>query len=70
MNEKVESIVLEQLRLIREDMKNGFERVESRFEDLEVKVDGHTAMLVAFGKYIHDIDERVEHIEQKLGIET
>ena len=69
MADNVDNLVLEQLRQMREEMKSGFAKVQESLGDLETKVDGHTGVLVALGKYIHDIDSRVEHIERKLGIE-
>ena len=69
MADNVDNLVLEQLRQMREEMKLGFAKVQQSLDDLETKVDGHTGVLVALGKYIHDIDSRVEHIERKLGIE-
>ncbi|MES2433879.1 MAG: hypothetical protein V4586_08660 [Pseudomonadota bacterium] len=63
MAPNVENLVLEQLRLIREDLG----QVKVKIDDLTMKTDGHTALLIGLGKYIHDIDERVEHIEEKLG---
>ena len=65
MSENVDNIILEQLRLIREDLRG----VNGKIDDLTLKVDGHTALLIGLGKYVHDIDERVEHIETKLGVE-
>jgi tetrahydromethanopterin S-methyltransferase subunit G len=72
MAENVDNIVLEQLRLIRED----FKRMDKRFDDLEAKVDelgvraqSTEGVLFGLGGYIRSIDERVEHIEKKLGIE-
>jgi tetrahydromethanopterin S-methyltransferase subunit G len=72
MAENVDSLVLEQLRLIRED----FRRMDKRFDDLEAKVDelgiraqSTEGVLFGLGGYIRSIDQRVEHIEQKLGIE-
>jgi len=72
MASNVENTVLEQLRLIRED----FKRMDKRFDDLEAKVDelgvraqSTEGVLFGLGGYIRSIDERVEHIEKKLGIE-
>ena len=72
MVENVDNLVLEQLRLIRED----FKRMDKRFDDLEAKVDelgvraqSTEGVLFGLGGYIRSIDQRVEHIEQKLGIE-
>ncbi|MBL9057711.1 MAG: hypothetical protein JNJ84_15700 [Rhodobacteraceae bacterium] len=69
---EIENLVLEQLRLIRED----FRRMDKRFDDLEAKVDelgvraqSTEGVLFGLGGYIRSIDERVEHIEKKLGIE-
>jgi hypothetical protein len=71
MTDNVNSLVLEQLRLIRED----FRRMDARFDDLSDKVDdlgvkvrSVEGVLFGLGGYIRSIDERVEHIEQKLGI--
>ena len=72
MAPNVENMVLEQLKLIRED----FKRMDKRFDDLEAKVDelgiraqSTEGVLFGLGGYIRSIDERVEHIEKKLGIE-
>jgi tetrahydromethanopterin S-methyltransferase subunit G len=71
MAENVDGIVLEQLGLIRED----FKRMDKRFDDLEAKVDelgvraqSTEGVLFGLGGYIRSINQRVEHIEQKLGI--
>ena len=76
MSENVDNLVLEQLRLIREDLgalrqEMGQLRVEFRDEigDVRMELMGQRAILVGFGKYIGAIDQRVEHIEIKLGIE-
>jgi hypothetical protein len=69
MNENVENLVLEQLRLIRTDIKRLEERLSSRIDSLEAKVDGNTGVIIALGRYLHAIDGRVEHIEAKLGVE-
>jgi tetrahydromethanopterin S-methyltransferase subunit G len=68
----IDNLVLEQLKLIRED----FRRMDKRFDDLESKVDelgvraqSTEGVLFGLGGYIRSIDERVEHIEKKLGIE-
>ena len=72
MSDKIDNLVLEPLRLIRED----FKRMDKRFDDLEAKVDelgvraqSTEGVLFGLGGYIRSIDERVEHIEKKLGIE-
>jgi tetrahydromethanopterin S-methyltransferase subunit G len=72
MAENADNLVLEQLRLIRED----FMRMDKRFDDLEAKVDelgvraqSTEGVLFGLGGYIRSIDERVGHIEKKLGIE-
>jgi hypothetical protein len=65
MAEEPDNIVLKLLREIRDRL----DVVEGKIDDLAVKSDGHTGLLVGLGKYIHDIDERVEHIEAKLGID-
>jgi len=69
MNENVENLVLEQLRLIRSDIKLLDQKLSGRIDSLEAKVDGNTGVIIALGRYLHDIDNRVEHIEAKLGIE-
>jgi tetrahydromethanopterin S-methyltransferase subunit G len=65
MAEEPDNIVLKLLREIRDRL----DRVEGKIDNLAVKSDGHAGLLVGPGKDIHDIDERVEHIEAKLGID-
>jgi tetrahydromethanopterin S-methyltransferase subunit G len=73
VTENVENLILDQLRLIRED----FRRMDKRFDELEAKVDelgvrsqSTEGVLFGLGGYIRSIDERVEHIEQKLGLDA
>ena len=63
MSENVDNLVLEQLRLIRERL----EKIEESMDNLEIGQQSHTGILLALGRYIHHIDERVELIEEKLG---
>lgn len=63
MAEEPDSLVLKLLREIRERL----DIVEGKIDEMSVKTDGHTAILIGLGKYIHDIDARVEHLEQKIG---
>jgi hypothetical protein len=67
MAENGDNLVLEQLRLIQSD----FQRIEGKFDkrsdDLNAKLDGSTGILVALGRYIHDIDGRVERLEDAIG---
>ena len=75
MSENVDNIVLEQLRLIREDLR----RMDGRFDALEIKMasefddvrtdlHGHTMMIFGLSNVIGQIDKRVEHVEEKLGM--
>jgi tetrahydromethanopterin S-methyltransferase subunit G len=70
MAENIDNLVLEQLRLIREDFKH----IDKRFDELTAKVDelgvraqSTEGVLFGLGGYIRSIDERVENIEKKLG---
>lgn len=76
MNENVENIVIEQLRLIRADIQRLDENLSGRIDTLAAKVDAlgiraqsTEGVLFGLGGYVRSIDERVEHIEVKLGIE-
>jgi hypothetical protein len=76
MNENVENLVLEQLRLIRADIQGLDDKLSARIDGLEAKVDNLAVraqstegVLFGLGGYVRSIDERVEHIEIKLGIE-
>jgi hypothetical protein len=76
MAENVDSLVLEQLRLIRSDIQSLDEKLSGRIDRLEAKVDdlairaqSTEGVLFGLGGYVRSIDERVEHIEKKLGIE-
>jgi len=63
MADDPENMVLHYLREIRDRLGS----VESKIDGLAAKTDGHTAILIGLGKYIHDIDERVEHLEAAIG---
>ena len=63
MANEPDNMVLQLLREIRERM----DIVEGKIDDLKVGQDGHTGILIGLGHYIHAIDERVEHIEKKIG---
>jgi len=76
MAENVNNLVLEQLRLIRADIQALDEKLSGRIDRLEAKVDDLASraqstegILFGLGGYVRSIDERVEHIEAKLGIE-
>jgi len=76
MNENVENLVLEQLRLVRSDIQRLDDKLSARIDGLEAKVDNLAVraqstegVLFGLGGYVRSIDERVEHIEAKLGIE-
>lgn len=75
MNENVDSIVLEQLRLIRDDlrkMNTRFDELQvkmsSEFDDVKTELHGHTMMIFGLSNVIGQIDKRVEHVEEKLGM--
>ena len=67
MAENVDNLVLEQLRLIRSDLQRIEAKFDERSYDLNAKLDGNTGILVALGRYIHDIDGRVERLEDAIG---
>jgi hypothetical protein len=75
MSENIDNLVLEQLRLIRSDIRQLEERLSGRIDVLDAKVDelgvraqSTEGVLFGLGGYIRSLDERVEHIEAKLGI--
>jgi hypothetical protein len=75
MSENSDSLVLEQLRLIRSDIRQLDEKLSGRIDAVEDKVDdlalraqSTEGVLFGLGGYIRSLDERVEHIEAKLGI--
>ena len=69
MNDNVENIILEQLRELRRENAELRAEISDRFDALDLRVEGLTGILVGLGQYVHSLDNRVEHIEEKLGIE-
>ena len=72
MVENIDNMVLEQLKLIREqmsDMRGSIVALGDKIETIDSKVDGLSVILVNFGANIHDLNERAGHIEEKLGVE-
>ena len=75
MVENIDNLVLEQLRLIREDLRRmdtRFDALEvkmaSEFQDVKIDLHGHTMMIFGLSNVIGQIDKRVEHVEEKLGM--
>ncbi len=72
MNDNVENLILAQLRDIRDEfrrMDQRFDALEAKVDDLAIRAQSTEGVLFGLGGYIRSIDQRVEHIEQKLGIE-
>lgn len=70
MVENVENLILEQLRLIREDMRGvKAELVAMRedMDDLKVGQQSLQGVVMALGHYMNAIDHRVEGLEKKMG---
>jgi hypothetical protein len=66
----VDSIVLEQLRLIRESLgvvQSKMGELDAKVDDLGIELRGHAALLIGLGSYVKSIDERVEHLEHAIG---
>jgi hypothetical protein len=63
MAQEPDNMVLKLSREIRDRM----DIVEAKIDDLKTGQDGHTGILIGLGYYMHAIDERVEHLEKKIG---
>ena len=66
----VDNLVLEQLRLIREDlakMNTHMDGLDGRMEEVGTRLQSMEGVLFGLGGYIRSTDQRVEHIETKLG---
>lgn len=75
MAENVDNILLEPLRLIREDLRRmdgRFDALEARmsheFDGVKAELHGHTMMIFGLSNVIGQIDKRVGHVEEKLGM--
>ena len=66
MTENVENLILAHLREIRDRL----DRIETGLDEVKSGQQGVTGILIGLGGYIRDIDTRVEHIEQKLGLDA
>ena len=74
MAENVDNLVLEQLRLIREDLRRMDQRFDAldasmakQFADVKTELHGNKMMIFGLANVIGQIDKRVEHLEEKLG---
>ena len=74
MAENVDSIVIEQLRLIREDLRRMDgrfdameEKMAAQFDEVKTELHGHKMMIFGLSNVIGQIDKRVEQLEEKLG---
>ena len=67
MAANVGSVVIEQFRLIRSDLQRIEAKFDERSDDLNAKLGGNTGIPVALGRHNHDIDGRVERLEEAIG---
>ena len=70
MVENVDNLAPEQPRLIREDlakMNNRVDRLDGRMDEVGMRLQSMEGVLFGLVGYIRSIDQRVEHIETKLG---
>ena len=74
MADNTDNLILEQLRLIREDLgglKAGMQaletRMDTRFDEIEAELHGHKMMIFGLSTVIGHIDKRVETLETKIG---
>jgi hypothetical protein len=70
--EGVDNLVLEQLGLIRQSLGEVQARMDglaNDLSDLKRGQNAQTGMTTALAGYVRDIDVRVEHVEEKLGIQ-
>ncbi|MBN2760356.1 MAG: hypothetical protein JXQ79_07635 [Rhodobacteraceae bacterium] len=70
MAESTDNLVLEQLRLIREDLGKvpaRFDDMDARFDELDTELHGHKMMIFGLSNVIGQIDKRVEQLETKIG---
>ena len=64
MAENVDNLILEQLRLIRQDLGE----VKDRMGNLETGLKSVEGVLFGLAGYVRDIDIRVEHLETAMGV--
>ena len=72
MNDNVESLILEQLRLMRGDMAamqaqiEGLERkMDESFSDVNGRIDGLVLMVQLLATHVHHVEGRVERLESR-----
>ena len=65
----VDNMVLVQLREMRDEMRTGFSQVNDRLDNLEAGQQALQGVLFGLGRSVQLPETRVEHIEEKLGIE-
>ncbi|MGR3435593.1 MAG: hypothetical protein ACU0CO_12010 [Shimia sp.] len=73
MNDNVENMVLMQAREMRDELKAMDRKLDAVAEELSDLTTGQRSiegMLFGLAGYVRGIDERVEHIEEKLGADT
>ena len=69
MADNVDNMVLVQLREMRDEMRTGFSQVNDRLDNLEAGQQALQGVLFGLGRSVQLLETRVEHIEEKLGIE-
>ncbi|MGR3467914.1 MAG: hypothetical protein ACU0CI_08535 [Shimia sp.] len=76
MNDNVENMILVQLREMREEVREfraenaaRFAGIEERLENLEAGQQALQGVMLGLGRSLYLLEDRVEHIKAKLGID-
>ena len=70
MNKNIVTIILEQLRLLREDirdMNKCFRQMNGCMDNIETELHGHRKMVLGLSTGFGLIDNRVEALEARIG---
>ncbi|NOX72466.1 MAG: hypothetical protein GXP03_02175 [Alphaproteobacteria bacterium] len=64
MSDKTENHTIKLLQEMRQEINERFDAVSERFDDVDLRIDGLTHIMTLMAGHSHDLDERVERLEE------
>jgi hypothetical protein len=69
MSDKTENHTIKLLQEMRQEINAQFSDVAERFDDMNIRIDGLTHIMTLMAGHSHDLDERVERLEEVVKAE-
>ena len=68
MVDNVDNLIIEQLRAIRDDIRQLDVKIDEVNENLTTRIDALQGITIGLGHHVHALDDRLGKLEDKIGV--